>query len=96
MCVVYIHMRVTHVHIIVFIRRGATLSNRAGLFEMSMPDDDQHTLKLCKVKSSDLGPLSFTASNQYGTDSCILTLEQAGTPILLTYPNRAYLMPVRC
>ncbi|XP_062862335.1 striated muscle preferentially expressed protein kinase isoform X3 [Trichomycterus rosablanca] len=60
--------------------RGATLSNRAGLFEMSMPDDDQHTLKLCKVKSSDLGPLSFTASNPYGTDSCILTLELAVAP----------------
>ena len=55
-----------------------TLSNRAGLFEMSMPDDDQHTLKLCKVKSSDVGPLTFTASNPYGTDSCLLTLEMAG------------------
>lgn len=62
-----------------FIRRGATLSNRAGLFEMSMPDDDQHTLKLCKVKSSDVGTLSFNASNPYGSDSCLLTLEMAGT-----------------
>lgn len=61
-----------------FFRRGATLSNRAGLFEMSMPDDDQHTLKLCKVKSSDVGPLSFTASNPHGADSCLLTLEMAG------------------
>ncbi|XP_017547020.2 striated muscle preferentially expressed protein kinase isoform X1 [Pygocentrus nattereri] len=61
-------------------RRGVTLSNRPGLFEMSMPDDDQHTLKLCKVKSSDVGPLTFTASNPYGTDSCLLTLEMAAAP----------------
>ncbi|XP_049340678.1 striated muscle preferentially expressed protein kinase isoform X2 [Astyanax mexicanus] len=61
-------------------RRGVTLSNRVGLFEMSMPDDDQHMLKLCKVKYSDVGPLTFTASNSYGTDSCLLTLELAAPP----------------
>lgn len=54
------------------------MSNRPGLFELSMPDDDQHTLKLCKVKSSDVGQITCVASNKYGSDSCILTLEMAG------------------
>lgn len=63
-----------------YIFRGAvTLSNRPGLFELSMPDDDQHTLKLYKVKSIDAGQLTCVASNKYGSDSCILTLEMAGT-----------------
>ncbi|XP_067300457.1 striated muscle preferentially expressed protein kinase isoform X2 [Pseudorasbora parva] len=61
-------------------RAGVTLSNRPGLFELSMPDDDQHTLKLCKVKSSDAGQLTCVASNKYGSDSCILTLEMAVAP----------------
>ncbi|ROL50411.1 Striated muscle preferentially expressed protein kinase [Anabarilius grahami] len=61
-------------------RGGVTLSNRPGLFELSMPDDDQHTLKLCKVKSSDVGQLTCVASNKYGCDSCILTLEMAVAP----------------
>ncbi|XP_066542039.1 striated muscle preferentially expressed protein kinase-like [Hoplias malabaricus] len=65
-------------------RRGVTLSNRAGMFEMSMPDDDQHTLKLCKVKVSDVGPLTFTASNPHGTDSCLITLEMAASPTFET------------
>lgn len=54
------------------------MSNRPGLFELSMPDDDQHTLKLCKVKSSDVGQLTCIASNKYGSDTCTLTLEMAG------------------
>ncbi|XP_051761954.1 striated muscle preferentially expressed protein kinase isoform X2 [Ctenopharyngodon idella] len=61
-------------------RGGVTLSNRPGLFELSMPDDDQHTLKLCKVKSSDVGQITCVASNKYGSDSCILTLEMAVAP----------------
>uniref|UniRef100_A0A8C1W3C0 non-specific serine/threonine protein kinase n=1 Tax=Cyprinus carpio TaxID=7962 RepID=A0A8C1W3C0_CYPCA len=65
-------------------RGGVTLSNRLGLFELSMPDDDQHTLKLCKVKSSDVGQLTCIASNKYGSDSCILTLEMAVAPTFET------------
>uniref|UniRef100_A0A8C1MDK2 non-specific serine/threonine protein kinase n=1 Tax=Cyprinus carpio TaxID=7962 RepID=A0A8C1MDK2_CYPCA len=65
-------------------RGGVTLSNRLGLFELSMPDDDQHTLKLCKVKSTDVGQLTCIASNKYGSDSCILTLEMAVAPTFET------------
>ncbi|XP_016301085.1 striated muscle-specific serine/threonine-protein kinase-like [Sinocyclocheilus anshuiensis] len=65
-------------------RGGVTLSNRLGLFELSMPDDDQHTLNLCKVKSSDVGQLTCIASNKYGSDSCTLTLEMAVAPTFET------------
>ncbi|XP_026073372.1 striated muscle preferentially expressed protein kinase-like isoform X1 [Carassius auratus] len=65
-------------------RGGVTLANRLGLFELSMPDDDQHTLKLCKVKSSDVGQLTCIASNKYGSDSCSLTLEMAVAPTFET------------
>ncbi|XP_051998795.1 striated muscle preferentially expressed protein kinase-like [Xyrauchen texanus] len=65
-------------------RGGVTFSNRPGLFELSMPDDDQHTLKLCKVKNSDAGQLTCIASNQFGSDSCILTLEIAVPPTFET------------
>lgn len=52
--------------------------NRAGMFEMGMPDDDQHTFKIVKVNRVDMGQLTCVASNQYGSDSCIFTLELAG------------------
>lgn len=45
---------------------------------MSMPDDDQHTLKLQRVRSSDIGQLVVTASNQFGSDLCTLQLAMAG------------------
>ncbi len=61
------------------------MSNRPGLFELSMPDDDQHTLKLCKVKSSDVGQLTCIASNKYGSDTCSLTLEMAGMFLCTDY-----------
>lgn len=61
------------------------MSNRPGLFELSMPDDDQHTLKLCKVKSSDVGQLTCIASNKYGSDTCTLTLEMAGMLLCTEY-----------
>ncbi|KAI7808606.1 putative striated muscle preferentially expressed protein kinase [Triplophysa rosa] len=65
-------------------RNGVILSNRPGLFELSMPDDDQHTLKLWKVKNSDVGQLTCIASNQFGSDSCILTLDMAVPPTFET------------
>lgn len=68
------------------------MSNRPGLFELSMPDDDQHTLKLWKVKNSDVGQLTCIASNQFGSDSCILTLDMAGGfKALLTYSKCVWL-----
>lgn len=54
------------------------LVNRPGMYEMSMPDDDQHTLKLQRVKSTDIGQLVVTASNQFGSDLCTLQLAMAG------------------
>lgn len=54
------------------------LVNRPGMYEMSMPDDDQHTLKLQRVRSTDIGQLVVTASNQFGSDLCTLQLAMAG------------------
>lgn len=45
---------------------------------MLMPDDDQHTLKLFKVRSVDAGEMMFVASNKHGNDSCAFTVELAG------------------
>lgn len=45
---------------------------------MAMPDDDQHTLKLLKVRSADVGQMVFVASNKYGSDSCSFGVEMAG------------------
>lgn len=54
------------------------LANRPGMYEMSMPDDDQHTLKIQRVRSTDVGQLVVTASNQFGSDLCTLQLAIAG------------------
>lgn len=45
---------------------------------MSMPDDDQHTLRIQRVRTSDIGQLVVTASNQFGSDLCTLQLAMAG------------------
>lgn len=55
------------------------LSSKPGLYEMTMPDDDQHTLKLLKVKSADIGEMEFMASNKFGSDSGTFNVEMAGT-----------------
>ena len=60
------------------LRRGVVLLNRPGMYEMSMPDDDQHALKLQRVRSTDVGQLVVTASNQFGSDLCTLQLAMAG------------------
>lgn len=61
-----------------FYRRGVVLVNKPGLYEMTMPDDDQHTLKLVRVRSADVGEIVFVASNKYGSDACTFTVEMAG------------------
>lgn len=61
-----------------FLRRGVVLACKPGLYEMAMPDDDQHMLKLLKVKSADIGEMRFVASNKYGSDSCTFNVEMAG------------------
>uniref|UniRef100_A0A3Q3B5X0 non-specific serine/threonine protein kinase n=1 Tax=Kryptolebias marmoratus TaxID=37003 RepID=A0A3Q3B5X0_KRYMA len=65
-------------------RKGVTLANKPGLYEMTMPDDNQHTLKLLKVKSSDIGEMTFLATNEYGSDSCTFTVEMAAPPTFET------------
>ncbi|XP_029980953.1 striated muscle preferentially expressed protein kinase [Sphaeramia orbicularis] len=65
-------------------RKGVVLSNRPGLYEMTMPDDDQHTLKLLKVKSADVGEMMFVASNKHGSDSCTFSVEMAAPPTFET------------
>uniref|UniRef100_A0AAQ6AL90 Striated muscle enriched protein kinase b n=1 Tax=Amphiprion ocellaris TaxID=80972 RepID=A0AAQ6AL90_AMPOC len=76
-----ITITLNHVHAVVtWKRRGVALVNRPGMFEMSMPDDDQHTLKLQRVKSTDIGQLVVTASNQFGSDLCTLQLAMAVAP----------------
>ncbi|XP_032411956.1 striated muscle preferentially expressed protein kinase isoform X2 [Xiphophorus hellerii] len=70
-----------HVHAVVtWKRRGIALINRLGMYEMSMPDDDQHTLRIQRVRTSDIGQLVVTASNQFGSDLCTLQLAMAVLP----------------
>lgn len=71
----YMHYRLS---ILSVVRKGSVLSSKPGLYEMAMPDDDQHTLKLLKVKSSDVGPMTCVASNKHGNDTCTFTIEMAG------------------
>ncbi|KAM3585598.1 uncharacterized protein V6R79_022192 [Siganus canaliculatus] len=76
-----ITITLNHVHAAVaWKRRGVALTNKPGMFEMSMPDDDQHCLKLQRVKSTDVGQLMVTASNQFGSDLCTLQLVLAVPP----------------
>uniref|UniRef100_W5MSH8 non-specific serine/threonine protein kinase n=1 Tax=Lepisosteus oculatus TaxID=7918 RepID=W5MSH8_LEPOC len=77
----YITVTLNHVHAgVTWKRNGCVLVNKPGLFEMSMPDDDQHTLRILRVRSTDVGELICTASNQYGSDSCSMSLEMAVAP----------------
>ncbi|XP_070711425.1 striated muscle preferentially expressed protein kinase [Pempheris klunzingeri] len=78
---VSITITLNHVHAVVtWKRRGVVLVNKPGTYEMSMPDDDQHTLKLQRVRSADIGQLVVTASNQFGSDLCTLQLAMAVPP----------------
>ncbi|XP_042350326.1 striated muscle preferentially expressed protein kinase isoform X2 [Plectropomus leopardus] len=69
---------------VIWKRRGVVLSSKPGLYEMTMPDDDQHTLKLLKVKSADIGEMMFVASNKYGSDTCTFNVEMAAPPTFET------------
>ncbi|XP_076872177.1 LOW QUALITY PROTEIN: striated muscle preferentially expressed protein kinase [Brachyhypopomus gauderio] len=65
-------------------RRGAALVNKPGSYEMFMPDDDQHSLKISRVKGADLGQLICMANNQYGSDLCTVLLAIAAPPAFET------------
>ncbi|XP_029696722.1 striated muscle preferentially expressed protein kinase isoform X8 [Takifugu rubripes] len=76
-----ISITLNHVHAVVtWKRRGVVLTSKPGMYEMSMPDDDQHTLTLQRVRSTDVGQLVVTASNQFGSDLCALQLALAVRP----------------
>ncbi|XP_067372487.1 striated muscle preferentially expressed protein kinase [Channa argus] len=78
---VTITITLNHVNTAVMWKRGGmVLASKPGLYEMAMPDDDQHTLKLLKVKNADIGEMVFVASNKYGSDSCIFSVEMAAPP----------------
>nr|XP_057907999.1 striated muscle preferentially expressed protein kinase isoform X2 [Doryrhamphus excisus] len=78
---VSIFITLNHVHATVaWKRRGVALVNKPGVCEMRMPDDDQHSLTLQRVKTSDLGQLVVTASNQFGSDLCMMQLAMAVPP----------------
>uniref|UniRef100_A0A8C7NFQ2 Striated muscle enriched protein kinase a n=1 Tax=Oncorhynchus mykiss TaxID=8022 RepID=A0A8C7NFQ2_ONCMY len=78
---VSITLTLNHVNAVVtWKRRGVVLLNKPGMFEMSMPDDDQHTLKIQRVKSTDTGQLVCTANNQFGSDLCTILLAMAVRP----------------
>ncbi|KAJ8349559.1 hypothetical protein SKAU_G00246890 [Synaphobranchus kaupii] len=65
---------------VVWKKQDVVLVHKPGVCEMSMPDDDQHTLKMVRMRSSDVGQIICMASNQFGSDSCILALEMAVPP----------------
>ncbi|KAG9466714.1 hypothetical protein GDO78_016220 [Eleutherodactylus coqui] len=70
-----------HVDAIVTWKRGSTiLRSVVGVCEMSMPDDDQHSLTIFSPKKSFLGPLFFEARNRYGADKCTINIELAESP----------------
>lgn len=71
------------------------MTNRPGTYEMSMPDDDQHSLRLQRVRSTDVGQLVVTASNQFGSDLCTLQLAMAGQFRHSTVLNLAFLLHSR-
>ncbi|XP_062968943.1 striated muscle preferentially expressed protein kinase isoform X2 [Cynocephalus volans] len=60
--------------------RGALLEARAGVYELSQPDDNQYCLRICRVSRRDIGPLTCTARNRHGTQACSVTLELAEAP----------------
>ncbi|XP_029460871.1 striated muscle preferentially expressed protein kinase [Rhinatrema bivittatum] len=78
---VFITVTLNHVEAsICWMRDGHVLEAIGGICEMSMPDDDQHSLKLFKAGTSDFGRLICEARNEYGTDTCIICLEFAEPP----------------
>uniref|UniRef100_A0A3P8Z265 Striated muscle enriched protein kinase b n=1 Tax=Esox lucius TaxID=8010 RepID=A0A3P8Z265_ESOLU len=78
---VNITLKLNHVNALVtWKRRGVVLINKPGVYEMSMPDDDQHNLKIQRVKTADSGHLVCTAKNQFGSDLCTILLAMAVPP----------------
>lgn len=54
------------------------LLEQEGTCEVTMPDDDQHCLRLLCVGRGATGPLACEVSNRHGTACCTLHLCLAG------------------
>lgn len=54
------------------------LGEQQGTCEMTMPDDDQHCLRLLRVGRGAAGPLACEVTNRHGTARCTLRLRLAG------------------
>ncbi|XP_072902358.1 striated muscle preferentially expressed protein kinase isoform X4 [Hemitrygon akajei] len=61
-------------------RNGVELTHRPRVYELNMPDDDQHMLKMVKVSRADVGELVVSARNQHGEDTCRILLHLAEAP----------------
>ncbi|OCT60995.1 hypothetical protein XELAEV_18047020mg [Xenopus laevis] len=76
-----ITVTLNHVHAkVTWQRIDTVLNNVEDMYEMSMPDDDQHSLTFFSPRKSDLGQLTFVAKNRYGSDSCTISIELAEAP----------------
>ncbi|XP_019378377.1 PREDICTED: striated muscle preferentially expressed protein kinase [Gavialis gangeticus] len=70
-----------HVEATVTWRRGeAVLGEQDGAYELSMPDDDQHSLRIFRVGRADAGELACEVCNPHGADTCSIALELAEAP----------------
>ncbi|XP_053554143.1 striated muscle preferentially expressed protein kinase isoform X2 [Bombina bombina] len=65
---------------VIWKRAGKVLHNIEAMYELSMPDDDQHSLTIFSPKKSDMGQITFEARNFYGCDSCVVSIEMAESP----------------
>nr|XP_020647830.1 striated muscle preferentially expressed protein kinase isoform X2 [Pogona vitticeps] len=76
-----ITVTLNHVEVTVTWRRsGVVLKDGDPNWEMSMPDDDQHSLRFMRVGKGDVGEITCEVSNQHGYDHCFITLELAEAP----------------
>ncbi|XP_040531477.1 striated muscle preferentially expressed protein kinase isoform X2 [Gallus gallus] len=76
-----ITITINHVEATVTWKRGGqVLGEQEGTCEMTMPDDDQHCLRLLRVGRGAAGPLACEVSNRHGTARCTLRLHLAEAP----------------
>ncbi|KAH0621207.1 hypothetical protein JD844_022280 [Phrynosoma platyrhinos] len=76
-----ITVTLNHVEVAVTWRRaGVVLKDGDPSWEMSMPDDDQHSLRFVRVGRGDVGEMTCEVSNQHGYDHCFISLELAEAP----------------
>ncbi|XP_074449866.1 striated muscle preferentially expressed protein kinase isoform X1 [Larus michahellis] len=76
-----ITITINHVEATVTWKRGGqVLGEQQGTCEMTMPDDDQHCLRLLRVGRGAAGPLACEVTNRHGTARCTLCLRLAEAP----------------